>query len=98
MTVTSLTEVFRSQMPTDSKANYAVEVEALGENGAPLVITQSEYMRRMKEMSHFQPGMSFYNQMPDSYMVVLNADHVSGQTSARGHQEERRRTVEAHRE
>lgn len=58
MTVTSLTEVFRSQMPTDSKANYAVEVEALGENGAPLVITQSEYMRRMKEMSHFQPGMS----------------------------------------
>ena len=70
-----LTEVFRSQMPTDSKANYAVEVEALGENGAPLVITQSEYMRRMKEMSHFQPGMSFYNQMPDSYMVVLNADH-----------------------
>ena len=70
-----LTEVFRSQMPTDSKANYAVEVEALGENGAPMVITQSEYMRRMKEMSHFQPGMSFYNQMPDSYMVVLNADH-----------------------
>ncbi len=70
-----LTEVFRSQMPNVDKANYAVDVQALGEGNAPVVITQSEYMRRMKEMSRFQPGMSFYNQMPDSYMVVLNSDH-----------------------
>ena len=70
-----LTEVFRSQMPQGQKANYAVDVQALGETTAPVVITQSEYMRRMKEMSKFQPGMSFYGQMPDSYMVVLNSDH-----------------------
>lgn len=70
-----LTEVFRSQMPQGQKANYAVDVQALGETTAPIVITQSEYMRRMKEMSKFQPGMSFYSQMPDSFMVVLNSDH-----------------------
>lgn len=70
-----LTEVFRSQMPNGDKATYAVDVQSLGETNAPVIITQSEYMRRMKEMSRFQPGMSFYNQMPDSYMVVLNSDH-----------------------
>lgn len=70
-----LTEVFRSQMPNGDKATYAVDVQALGETNTPVIITQSEYMRRMKEMSRFQPGMSFYNQMPDSYMVVLNSDH-----------------------
>lgn len=70
-----LSEVFRSQMPNSAKANYSVDVQALGEGTQPVVITQSEYMRRMKEMSHFQPGMSFYGQMPDSYMVVLNSDH-----------------------
>lgn len=70
-----LSAVFRSQMPALDKANFNVDVESLGEKAAPVVITQSEYMRRMKEMSHFQPGMSFYGQMPDSYTVVLNADH-----------------------
>ncbi len=70
-----LSEVFRSQMPNGDKATYAVDVQSLGETNAPVIITQSEYMRRMKEMSRFQPGMSFYNQMPDSYMVVLNSDH-----------------------
>lgn len=70
-----LSEVFRSQMPTNEKANYSVDVQALGEQTNPVIITQSEYMRRMKEMSQFQPGMSFYNQMPDSYMMVLNSDH-----------------------
>lgn len=70
-----LTEIFRSQMPVVDKATFNVDVEALGESGTPVVITQSEYMRRMKEMSQFQPGMSFYGQMPDSYTVVLNADH-----------------------
>ncbi|EFA43536.1 ATPase/histidine kinase/DNA gyrase B/HSP90 domain protein [Hallella bergensis DSM 17361] len=70
-----LTEIFRSQMPVVDKATFNVDVEALGESGTPVVITQSEYMRRMKEMSQFQPGMNFYGQMPDSYTVVLNADH-----------------------
>lgn len=70
-----LSEVFRSQMPNNAKANYSVDVQSLGENAQPVIITQSEYMRRMKEMSHFQAGMSFYGQMPDSYMVVLNSDH-----------------------
>ena len=71
----NLSELFRSQMPKMDKANFNVEVESLGESASPVIITQSEYMRRMKEMSQFQPGMSFYGQMPDSYTVVLNADH-----------------------
>ncbi len=71
----NLSELFRSQMPKIDKANFNVEVESLGESASPVIITQSEYMRRMKEMSQFQPGMSFYGQMPDSYTVVLNADH-----------------------
>ena len=71
-----LSEVFRSQMPKVDKAMFNVEVEALGEQSSPVVITQDEYMRRMKDMSQFQPGMSFYGQMPDSYKVVLNADHA----------------------
>ena len=70
-----LSEVFRSQLPVGNKVTYNVEVEALGEESTPVIITQSEYMRRMKEMSHFQPGMSFYGEMPDSYTVVLNSDH-----------------------
>ena len=70
-----LSEVFRSQMPVGNKVTYNVEVEALGEESTPVIITQSEYMRRMKEMSHFQPGMSFYGEMLDSYTVVLNSDH-----------------------
>ena len=71
----NLSEVFRSQMPKLDKAEFYVEVQALGEQAQPVVITQSEYMRRMKDMSRFQPGMSFYGQMPDSYNLVLNSDH-----------------------
>ena len=71
-----LSEVFRSQMPMDSQATFNVDMEALGEQAQPVLITESEYMRRMKDMSHFQPGMSFYGQMPDSYTVVLNTDHA----------------------
>ncbi len=71
-----LSEVFRSQMPMDGKATFNVDMEALGEQAQPVLITESEYMRRMKDMSHFQPGMSFYGQMPDSYTVVLNTDHA----------------------
>lgn len=71
-----LSEVFRSQMPMDGKATFNVDMEALGEQAQPVLITESEYMRRMKDMSHFQPDMSFYGQMPDSYTVVLNTDHA----------------------
>lgn len=72
----NLTQVFRSQMPKLDKVEFNVEVQSLGENSQPVVITQNEYMRRMKQMSQFQPGMSFYQQMPDSFTLVLNSDHV----------------------
>lgn len=71
----NMTQVFSSQMPKLEHAEFMVNVEALGENAQPVVITQNEYMRRMKEMSQFQPGMSFYQQMPDSYNMVLNSEH-----------------------
>lgn len=71
----NMTQVFSSQMPKLEHAEFMVNVEALGENTQPVVITQNEYMRRMKEMSQFQPGMSFYQQMPDSYNLVLNSEH-----------------------
>ena len=71
----SLSQVFRSQMPKLDKAEFYVEVQALGEQNQPVVITQNEYMRRMKAMSQFQAGMNFYGQMPDSYTIVLNSDH-----------------------
>ncbi len=70
-----LSEAFRSQLPTIDKANFYIDIESLGADGAPIVITQSEYMRRMKDISRFQSGMNFYAQMPDSYSMVLNADH-----------------------
>ena len=71
----SLSQVFRSQMPKLDKAEFYVEVQALGEQNQPVIITQNEYMRRMKAMSQFQAGMNFYGQMPDSYTIVLNSDH-----------------------
>jgi len=70
-----LSSVFRSQLPQIKKVEFNVETQALGENGAPIMITQSEYMRRMKEMANIQAGMSFYGEMPNMYNLVLNADH-----------------------
>lgn len=70
-----LSETFKSQIPTINKTDFFVEVEALGENAQPVLITQSEYMRRMKDMSKFQQGMSFYAEMPDSFSMVLNSEH-----------------------
>lgn len=72
----NLTEVFRSQMPQFDKTEFFVEIQALGEQNQPVLITQNEYMRRMKAMSQFQAGMNFYGQMPDSYNIVLNSDHA----------------------
>ena len=71
----NLSATFQSQMPKMDKAEFIVEVNALGEQARPVVITQNEWMRRMKEMSRYQSGMSFYGQMPDSFNLVLNSDH-----------------------
>ena len=71
----NLSEAFRSQIPTIEKADFTVDVQSLGESFQPVLVTQNEYMRRMKEMSQFQQGMGFYAQLPDSYNLVLNADH-----------------------
>ncbi len=71
----NLSTVFNSQMPQMEKAMFNVEVQNLGAEGSPVIITQSEYMRRMKEMSRYQQGMGFYGQMPDYYNLVLNAEH-----------------------
>jgi len=69
-----LTTLFNSQIPKVEKSQFFVTFEALGENGAPIVITQNEYMRRMKDMATLQPGMSFYGEMPDSYNLTVNID------------------------
>ena len=71
----NLSQVFKSQMPKMEKTEFMVEVQSLGESQRPVVITQNEWMRRMKEMSRFQQGMNFYAQMPDSLNLVLNSDH-----------------------
>ena len=71
----SLSDVFKSQMPHLDKCEFMVDVQNLGESAQPVIITQNEWMRRMKDMSRFQQGMNFYAEMPDSYNLVLNADH-----------------------
>lgn len=71
----NLSQVFRSQMPKLEKTEFNIEVQSLGEESLPVLITQSEYMRRMKDISQYQAGMAFYAQMPDSYTIVLNSDH-----------------------
>jgi len=71
----NLSAVFQSQMPKLDKAEFLVEVNALGAEQRPVVITQNEWMRRMKEMSRYQSGMGFYGQMPDTFNIVLNSDH-----------------------
>ena len=69
-----LTTIFNSQMPRTDKLDFHVEAQPLGEDQLPVMITQSEYMRRMKEMSRLQPGMNFYGEMPDMMTLVLNTD------------------------
>ena len=70
-----LTKVFSSQMPKIEKADFHVDAQSLGESSLPVMITCSEYMRRMKDMAAIQPGMNFYGDMPDMYTVILNKDH-----------------------
>jgi molecular chaperone HtpG len=68
-----LTPVFRSQLP--DKANFIVQYAGLSESDIPVMITQSEFMRRMKEMSAMGGGMNFYGDLPDSFNLVVNANH-----------------------
>ncbi|MCQ2072545.1 MAG: molecular chaperone HtpG [Bacteroidaceae bacterium] len=70
-----LTKVFSSRLPKIEKADFHVDAQSLGEQSLPVMITCSEYMRRMKDMSAIQSGMSFYGEMPDMYTVILNRDH-----------------------
>lgn len=72
----ALQEIFKSQLPKLEKTEFMVTLEALGSNSNPVVLTQGEYMRRMREMSAMQPGMAFYGEMPDSYNLVINTDHA----------------------
>jgi molecular chaperone HtpG len=71
-----IVSVFKTQLPTLDKVEFNVEAQPMNETSAPITITQNEYMRRMKDMSRLQQGMSFYGEMPDMYNVVLNADHA----------------------
>ena len=71
----ALTETFNSKLPTLDKTTITVEVSSMGAAGAPAVLTQNEYMRRMKDISRYQSGMGFYQQMPDTYSLVLNSDN-----------------------
>lgn len=71
-----LTNVFRSQLPSVDNAEFLVSFEALAVDASPIVITQNEYMRRMKDMAAMQPGMSFYGEMPDSYNLIVNTEHT----------------------
>jgi molecular chaperone HtpG len=71
----NLSEIFKSQLPKIDKTEFYIDIQALGNSSLPVVITQNEWMRRMKDMAQFQQGMGFYAQMPDSYNMVLNSDH-----------------------
>lgn len=71
----ALSTIFKSQLPKLDKTEFNIMSQALGENSVPVMITQSEYMRRMKEMANIQAGMSFYGEMPDMFNMVLNSDH-----------------------
>lgn len=71
----SLSGVFTAELPIMDKTQFHVETAAMGEKSMPIIITQSEYMRRMKDASRYQQGMSFYGEMPDMYNLVLNSDH-----------------------
>ena len=70
-----ITKIFSSQMPKVEKADFHIDAQSLGEASLPVMVTCSEYMRRMKDMAAIQPGMSFYGDMPDMYTVILNKDH-----------------------
>lgn len=71
-----LSGIFRSRLPKVEKAEFLVEFESLAPSSNPIMITQNEYMRRMKEMAAMQPGMSFYGELPDSYNLIVNVEQA----------------------
>ena len=71
----ALTKAFEGLLPKLDKTEFTVQATAAGADAMPLIVTQSEYMRRMKEMSQLQQGMSFYGDLPTTYNLVLNTDH-----------------------
>lgn len=71
----TLTTLFRCQIPKVEKAEFIVSFEALNADANPVLITQNEYMRRMKDMAAMQPGMSFYGELPDSYNLIVNTEN-----------------------
>ena len=71
----ALKSLFEGRLPREEKRNYSVSLEALGTDADAILITQSEFMRRMQEMARLQPGMNFYGEMPEGYNVVLNTEH-----------------------
>lgn len=70
-----LTRLFELPTRKVEKTSFMVQFEALAANSQPVILTQNEYMRRMKEMAAMQPGMNFYGDLPDSYTVVVNTEH-----------------------
>ncbi len=70
--ISMMTTVFHSQLPKVEKADFLVSFESLDPAANPILITQNEYMRRMKDMAATQPGMSFYAELPDSYNLIVN--------------------------
>ena len=71
-----IVKAFKEALPKMDKIEFSVELQPMGETSQPILMTQSEYMRRMKDMSRFQSGMNFYGQMPDMYAIVLNSDNA----------------------
>jgi molecular chaperone HtpG len=69
-----LSPIFQSVIPKE-RGQFIIDFQNLGETGSPMIITQNEFMRRMKDMSKMQAGMSFYGEMPDSYNLVVNLSH-----------------------
>ncbi|MBS1387598.1 MAG: molecular chaperone HtpG [Barnesiella sp.] len=74
-----MTSVFKSQIPAMEKSDFLVMFERVGATAQPIVITQNEFMRRMKDMAAIQSGMAFYGELPDSYNLIVNTDHPLSQ-------------------
>ena len=74
-----MTSVFKSQIPAMEKSDFLVMFEPVGATAQPIVITQNEFMRRMKDMAAIQSGMAFYGELPDSYNLIVNTDRPLSQ-------------------
>ncbi|MDE5981677.1 MAG: molecular chaperone HtpG, partial [Duncaniella sp.] len=73
--ISMLTTIFQSQLPKDEQASFLLSFESLDPSANPILITQDEYMRRMKDMASTQPGMSFYAELPDNYNLIVNTSN-----------------------